>query len=76
MKKHKNSSQGKVEFVLLKEWSLPVFKQPDHNLKLKATTRQELRKNLIASVFMGIVTVLRHFWSNGILFSFLFLSKS
>ena len=28
MKKHKNSSQGKFEFVLLKKWSLPVFKQP------------------------------------------------
>ena len=54
MKKHKNSRQGKIEFENLKTSSRHVFKQRDHNAKLKATTRQEHRKQLIDSVSMVI----------------------
>ena len=59
MKKHKNSRQGKIEFEHLKIWSYHTFKQPDLNVKLRVTTLQENRKNLIALVLMVIATIVR-----------------
>ena len=72
MKNFKNSMQGKFEFVPLQIWSCHNFKQPDLNIKLRATTLQENRKKLIASVFMVIATIVRLFLKQWVVFFFHF----
>ena len=50
MEKHKRSWQGKIEFEWFKIWSSHIFKQPELNEKLKATSLQEHKKNNCFSV--------------------------
>ena len=59
MTKHKNSRQGRIEFKRLKIWSCHNIKQPDLNAKLRVTTLQEMRNNLIALVLRVIASIVK-----------------
>ena len=69
MKKHKKSSQGKIEFERLKIWSCHTYKQPDLIAKWRVTTLQVHRKKLIASVLMVFATTVRLFLKQWVVIS-------